>query len=181
MKRIAVFLVILFILTAMIGCTRPSPPVVPSSVEPPAQTETSIPAQPTTPTPTTLNQTPQKVFFGSLGIVFWQLDSEGKRSVAYILGFFDTPGPGEVNHYCFPLAIEKDLEGRNMGVIGTIPDPNIEEIGRVWETVVNDAEQNVVCKVRLTRVREAYKYKIEFFVSPDGGKQWFPPSTFPPD
>ena len=67
-----------------------------------------------------------------------------------------------------------------MGIIGTmISDPNIDEVGRAWETVINDVGQNVACRVKLTRVDEEYKYKIEFFVSPDGGNQWFPPTTYP--
>jgi len=177
MKRIAVFLAIFLVLIAMAACKQPSvpdAPAVPSSAESPASTEKDV-TEASTPEP-------QKVFFASLGDVFWPLDPKGKRFVAYVLGFYDVPGPGpEYPLYYFPLAIEKDLEGKNVGVIGTIQDPNIEEIGRSWETIINDAEQNVVCKVKLTRVKEDYKYKIEFYVSPDGGKQWFSPTTFPAD
>ncbi len=153
--------------------TIQKPPVQPNPVPPAVLSENQT-------TPPTVAPTPEKIFFADFGDVIWPLDPEGKRFVAYLLGNLDTPGPGRPYPlYCFPLAIEKCLDGKS-SIIATIPDPNIEEIGRVWETVVNDAAQNVVCKVKLTRVNEAYKYKIEFFVSPDGGNRWFPPTTFPP-
>lgn len=180
-----------------IETTTPQPSLTPTETPRPTPTPTEIPAPTPTPEPSltpistpTPSPTPtpqqddqgekEKVLFEDLGVVFWPLDPEGKRFLTYTLGHYGIPPGGPYPLYEFPLVITKYVEGKYAGIVGTIPDPNIDKIGEEWEMVINDTKHNVVCKVKLTRVEEVYKYKIEFYVSPDGGKQWFPPTTFPP-
>ncbi len=152
-----------------------APPVQPNPVPPAASTPNQ------TPTPT-----PEKVLFATdMGLTFWPLDPEGKKFIAYGLGFYGTP-PGNPLYYDFPLVISRSVGGGPIQTVATITDPSVEKIGDTWNSnLITDADYNVVFKVKLTRVAEGYKYKVEFFVSPNygvsptGERQWLPPATYP--
>ncbi len=123
-----------------------------------------------------------------MGGAFWPLDPERKLYVDYGLGFigicgdaYQYPDP----HYDFPLFISRSVGGKSYQIIATIPDPNIDQVGETWESTIEDPEYDTVFKVRITRVAEDYRYKVEFWVSPaygtlpGGERRWLPPITYP--
>ncbi len=162
-------------------------PIINLPLPAPPRYEGNVPLSPTETPTLTPTPAPQKVLFPTdMGSAFWPLDPEGKKFISYDLGFIGTP-PGNYPFYDFPLFISRSAGGQPYQTIATIQDPGLKNIGDKWETTTTDTEYNVLCKVRLTRIREDYKYKTEFLVSPDygighnGERQWLPPLTFPPD
>jgi len=170
MKKLVILLLALamFVVT---GCAQETPTET-SSVEPLAQTEHETPIL-----ISVESVKSEEVFFGDLGGYLWPLDDG--TFLSYTLGYYDSPGPGQYPLYTFPLVIRKCVDGGDVSFLEPIPDPYLE-VGAEWETIIRDIPQGIACKVRLIRVNEEYKYIIKFFVSPDGGKEWFSPTTYPP-
>ena len=165
MKGIAVFLVILFILATMIGCTRPSPPVVPSSVEPPAQTEDNSSSE---------NQTDRPI---SPCLISLGHTPDGKFLV-YTLGHkFTPPGRQSKNEpldYDFPLYLTKSEQGGSEQILAVVSDPGLQKIGAEWQSdIISDPDhEGYLLRVKLIRVEKQYEYQIELHTSGDNGQSW---------
>ena len=141
--------------------------LAPTPTETPAPTATPIPAE----TPTS---TPPKKELGPLGLIIWEM-GEGKFVVWEILHPFIPPGGG-FPKYNFPLSVGKTEAWRGIlsKILTSIPDPNLNEVGQVWESaLIRDEDyERFVLKVKLTRVNNERKYQGEFSFSPDNGNRW---------
>ncbi len=177
MKRIGIFLIVLLLLTANLIACQPTPKS--PSVEPPAPTE----EPPTEPSPIPTNpqendkQETKILVQTDLGLILVRMGE--KKHMAYGLGFIlnlQIRPPS----FEFPIYVSKSENGGPWETITTIPDPNIDQIGSEWETLVKNPDHpNHVIKIKLIRVEEEYKYRVKSYFSVDGGDSWWKPLIYP--
>lgn len=150
--------------------TNQQPFIQPTPVPPVAAT----PTEPLTPVP--VDQPP--LFFATHMALILLSGDMPCYGVGYMHTNREVPPPADLL-YEFPIYVSIMPRAKPPQAIAAIPDPNLK-IGEEWQSTFSPPDYpNHLIKVKLTRVVDAYKYKVTTTFSGDGGETWSASLTYP--